>query len=79
MYHLLICDPDCDRKLEEVILRTDDEDVRNHAARVRVDRAAEQGLEVLDRLIAAVPALDEYELTGPLRHHLAEHGAPPLY
>jgi hypothetical protein len=74
-----VCDPDCRCKLEQVVQRTTNEEVRFYAARVRVALAGEDGLDILDRMITTTPALDEEELTAGLRQRLIDKGEAPLY
>jgi hypothetical protein len=55
------------------------EEVRFHAARVRVALAGRDGLAVLDRMIETTPVLAEDELTTELRQRLIDQGEASLY
>jgi hypothetical protein len=75
----LICDPECERKLEQVAEQTMNEEVRFHAARVRVALAGRDGLDVLDRMIETTSALGDDEQTTELRQRLIDQGEATLY
>lgn len=79
VYMLLAADPGCDDLLAAVVGTTDDDEIRWRATTVRVARAGEDGLEVLDRLAEAVPELRRAELFRELRQTLLEHGSVSLW
>jgi hypothetical protein len=79
VYMLLAADPDCDELLERVTAATADAEVRFDADRIRVARAGERGLGVLDRLAERTPALRDDELFSELRGTLVEHGSVSLF
>lgn len=79
VYELLICDPDHEALLEQLVETTSDDEVRFQAARIRVALADQDGSEVLERLADTTPALRNDSMFGELRQILADHGHAPLY
>ena len=79
VYELLVCDPDLQALLEQLVEATSDEDVRFQAARILVALADEDGAKVLDRLANTTPGLRNDSMFGELQQLLADHGPAPLY
>ena len=79
VYMLLDADPNCDQLLERVAATTTDDDVLWQAAFLRVVRAEEDGLAVLEQLASQTPRLREAHLFAELELTLREHGSVSLF
>ncbi len=79
VYMLLDADPDCDQLLERVVMTTSDDDVRWQAASLRVGRADEHGLAVLQDLVNRAPRLSGAHVFAQLEQTLRDHGSVSLF